>query len=339
MHLKTLLPALLASSAVALPRIEKLARADAPSPTPSLIIHTTDGGEQSDGDQMFKPSADDEEICGMEFNEGDSEVVADTWEGSGAETFLYEFLEENGEEDWVGNMFRATVADGEQGGSTYDCTNFPAEGSCTCPGHNLCVEYTPVSMFFVHLSICHLYSALIRLHEDMQDHMIVDLANGIKEIVEVFGPPPPPEDNSFILTLLIGGFVSGAALATKHWQVGSPMTAMVGILNIAAGMVAAGEEPETPADFEHDLEKSLGKFYSDFAENLKDAVNAIFGGDFSAFEDMEVNPVDFITDGFAEGKMLDYKLINPAVDAWIDGAKSMIVWHSLTPNHFWQSAL
>lgn len=73
----------------------------------------------------------------------------------------------------------------------------------------------------------------------------------------------------------------------------------------------------------------MGNFYKEFSETLEDTINGVFGGDFSDLEeDMDDDPIDFITDLFAEGKMLDFKLVNPAVDDWIDAARNMIVWHS-----------
>lgn len=219
MHLRTLLPVLLATSAAALPgrkyvREESTPTGSAPEPT-----------------EVYD---DPDDICSLEWNEGDATIARDTWIKSGAQDFLYDFIEEHGEKDWVSNLFRETVGGGSQGGSTYDCTNFPTEGSCTSPGHELCVEYDPPAMFFVHIAISNLYSSFVKLHEALQDSMIEDLATDIKEIVELYGPPPEEEDGMF--ALLIGAFVGAAALAGKTWQFAAPMTGMVSLTNIASGV-------------------------------------------------------------------------------------------------------
>ena len=333
MHLQALLPLLLAASASALPgnviRAETPSSSATPSPTSeppatTTEVPTTTSSEPEPTETELTP----EEKCELPFNEEDLAVVQDTWEKSGAGTFLYDFLTENGVEDWVGNLFQETVGDGNQGGSTYDCTNFPAEGSCTSPGHQLCLEYTPEEMFYVHLSIANLYSAFVTIHEDMQDSMITNLASEIKKVVEIFGPPPP--DNPFIFALLIGAFVGAAALAGPVWMIGAPMTGIVGGLNIASGIQASEEEP-TPMDWENELESSLGDFYSGFSDTLESTIQAIFGGNFDGLEGFDSDPVDFIVEQFDGGKMLDYKLVDPAIDAWSDAVSKMIV--RLLPRH------
>ncbi|KAK2763089.1 hypothetical protein FQN54_009723 [Arachnomyces sp. PD_36] len=321
MRAQTFVPLLLAASASALPgQLENAKRQETPSATPTPS--TTPEPEPTTTSQPEpEPTLPPEEICALPFNDGDSGVIADTWENSGAASFLSDFLTENGVESWVDGIFQETVGNGEQGGSTYDCTNFPAEGKCTSPGHKLCTEYDPVGMFFIHLSISNLYSSFVRIHEGMQDDMIINLASEIKKIVEVFGPPPP--DDPSILTFLIGAFVLGAAMAGPAWTIGAPLTAVVGGLNIAAGAAAQDDQAE-PIDFEHDLELSLGSFYSRYADILEDTVIAIFGGDFSGFENFDSDPVEWVSDQFAEGKMLDHTIVDPQIDEYLDATTELI---------------
>lgn len=332
MRIQTFVPLLLATSVYALPGKDQNAkRVETPTPTPTPTPEeppattTEEPPATTTADEEEPEPTEDlstDEKCGLEFNAGDADIIRDTWKNSGADAFLSDFLDENGAENWVDELFRQTVGGGKQGGSTYNCVNFPAEGSCTSPGHELCTEYEPPEMFFVHLSIANLYSSYIRLHEEMQDSMIVNLASEIKKIVDIFGPPPPEDDSIF--AILIGAFVGAAALAGPVWQIASVATGAVGGLNIAAGVASQSDEEE-PIDFEHDLELSLGSFYSTFADILEDTVKAIFGGKFDDLEGFDSDPVDFIKDQFAEGKMLDHTLVDPAMDEWIDAAINLIV--------------
>lgn len=268
------------------------------------------------------PNLSPEEKCGLPFNDGDAEVSKDTWVNSGAQKFLKEYLEENGVENWIDNLFKDTIAGGEQGGSTYDCTNFPAEGSCTSPGHEHCLDYDPPEMFFVHLSIANLHGSFVRIHEDMQDAMIINLASEIKTITDTFGPPP--SEDSLIFSMLIGVFVAVSAFAGPFAAFAAPATAVVGGLNVAAAVAESDEELE-PIDFEDDLEQSLGEFYKGYAGTLKDTIRGIFGGDFSGFEGYNEDPVEFIMGQFADGKMLDHTLVNPIMDEYIEASVDMLV--------------
>lgn len=330
MHLRALLPLLLAASASALPG-DNVVRDETPVPSPEPTdeppVTTTEAdptttNSEPEPTETDLPDLPPEEKCELPFNAGDLGVVQDTWEKSGAGTFLRDFLSENGVDDWVGNLFQHTVGGGSQGGSTYDCTNFPAEGSCNSPGHQLCLDYTPPEMFYVHLSIANLYSAFVTIHEDMQDSMITNLASEIKKVVDIFGPPPA--EDSFILTLLIGAFVGAAAFAGPAWMIGAPMTGVAGGLNIASGIQASQEGP-TPQDWENELESTLGGIYKGFSDTLESTIKAIFSGNFDGLEGFDSDPVDWIVDQFDGGKMLDYKLVNPAIDAWSDAVRKMIV--------------
>lgn len=262
-----------------------------------------------------------EDICPLPFDEGTQESATDTWDKSGAGDFLRDFLNKNGVEKWVDELFKATV--GNQGGSTYDCTNFPAEGSCTSPGHYLCEQYDPPEMFFVHLSIANCYAGFIRLHEAMQDSISINLASGIKDIVKLYGPPPE-EDDSWIISLLSAGFVGGSLLTATF---ANQLTSIVSVTGMVSSGMDSAEPAETGLDLEHDLESSLGQFYQTFSDNLEETVNAVFGGDFSGLDGFDENPVNWIVDQFAGGKMIDHTMTDPAVDGWIHDSVQMIVRH------------
>lgn len=330
MHLQSFLPLLLITSVSALPGRAHIARQDEtpyPTPDPSEPPATTTEEEPpattttEESEPTDKPDLSTDEKCELPFNDGTIEAETDTWLDSGADRFLREFLEENGVENWVDNLFRTTIGGGKQGGSTYDCNNFPAQNGCTSPGHELCVDYDPPEMFFVHMSISNLYSAFIRIHEELQDAMIVNLASEIKKIVDIFGPPP--KEDPIVFSILIGVFAFAAAFAGPAWQLAGPATGAIGGMNMAAG-TAASKAEDDPIEFEGDLEESLGVFYDKYADVLEDTVGAIFSGDFEGL-DYDGDPIDFIADQFAQGKMMDHTLVNPMMDKWIDVSIDLIV--------------
>ena len=138
-------------------------------------------------------------------------------------------------------------------------------------------------MFYVHLSIANYYSAFIQVHEAMQDSMVTNLASGIKDIVELYGPPAEDDgDLSWVLALLTAGFGGGAALTMTFTR---QLTGLVGALGLASGGMQAADPAETDVDLENNLETWLGEFYDRYSDNLEDTILAIFGGDFSGFDD------------------------------------------------------
>ena len=137
-----------------------------------------------------------------------------TWIASSAATWFLNFLNTNGAKNWSNKFFQAVIANGTQGGSTYDCIDM---GKHQCPGpvNKECKTYTPPPAFYVHIQMGNLYGAYTKLWGAMVEDGIKNLASGIKEIVEEYGTPPKDE-NSGIVDMLVGIMTSLLGLAVER---------------------------------------------------------------------------------------------------------------------------
>lgn len=238
------------------------------------------------------------------------------WEDSGTKEWIGKFIDDKGLDGWSGKLFRETM-EGKNGARV----NCDVLDSTTCTGAEPCQTYDPVEGFYVHQSLHSLYSQFNRMHENMQDEAIDSLTKGIDEVLSVFGPPPEPND--WMYAIIIGSFVGAAAAAGPVWQVAAPMTAMVGVFNIAAGL-AQKNKPETKLDYADDLRNSFGEVYSSYRQALNDTVSAIYTGDFDGI-DVD-DPKGFITDTvLGDGKLLDLGQTNKDMQPLLDSASLMTV--------------
>lgn len=257
--------------------------------------------------------------CDREFNSGDAKDSAKVWEKVGGDKYLDQLLnnDDEGPKDWSNRMFRDAGVGGSSGGTSYDCTRLGLE---SCGATAKCDAYDKPQAFFVHVSITNLYSAFNRMHEALQDTAIFDLAKGIDDIIDTF-TKFNDDRQSDIIGMLIGAFVGGAALAGPFWKVGSPLTFVVGMLNLVNSM----GQP----DYKGDLQHALGQMFKDYSDNLEAGVEGFFKGDFSG-TDITANKdktIKLIKDAFSDGKMLDNQMVNDSVDAWIKSTKKAIVCH------------
>lgn len=272
-------------------------------------------GDAYDGCDPSQHICDMKELCALPFNSDSVEAAADTWTRSGAGTYMQNFLTDSGTDNWVDRMFQATIGGGRQGGSTYQCSSFPSPGLCTTPGHNLCEDYKPPPMFYVHIAIANFYNAFYRIHEALQDDMLSRLTSGVKGVVATFGPPASDVN---ALGILSGSLVFASAFAGPF---GAPFSFFIGMIGVTSN---AMPQPKTPMDFEHNLEKSLGHFYEAFQGSLEDTVKNFFSGSGS--------PVNYVTEKFDDGVLLDNKVLTKAVDIWINGVQVALVCHKTIPS-------
>lgn len=257
-----------------------------------------------------------EETCDMMYNTADPRILKETWENSGAADFLDKFLTDTGVPDWTNHFFRDVF--NTPGGTPFDCV---APRTTQCGAARDCTAYDPHEAFFVHQSIATLYSQYNRVYEAMQDAAVEELGSGIQEIVDAF--VAPPGDSSYLFTILVGAFVSGAALAGPHWQVGAPLTGVVGALNLASGMYAAS--PKSPMDYEKNLSKSLVDFYKGYRDTLDKTVGQIFGGKFDEIDTMKDDPKSWLLGTFERGKLLDQAYASEGTTALLDNVRKLIV--------------
>lgn len=237
------------------------------------------------------------------------------WQTTTAAFYLSQ-LTENGTKGWADKLFHDSGIGGGPTTSSYDCTRLSKD---TCGPTVKCTDYSPNAAYFVHASMVNLNSFFTRMHEKLQDIGIWQLSGGIKEIRDTFGAPP--KDMGGLFSILIGVFVLGAGLSGPVWKVGAPLTAGVGILNLAAG---ADADDENEPDLNDDLEKKFGKLFSNYAAALESAVKMFFSGDFSDSDD-DINGRDLIIDTFKDGTLVENGPVNDAVDDWMDNVNMVIV--------------
>ncbi|EEH19274.2 hypothetical protein PABG_01593 [Paracoccidioides brasiliensis Pb03] len=261
------------------------------------------------------------EICKLPFTGVSQMTLNNTWGKSGAGEFLDKFLKKYGTKNWTNKFFQHTVNMGKHGGSTFNCMSYPGGGPCSTPESSACETYNPPEAFFVHQSLGMLKGALDRIHESIQNFMISALLEDIQNAVDIFGPPE--SENRYIWSLMIGVFVSAVAFTGPVWQIGAPLTGVVGALNLAAGAEAKNAKPVRPADFKKLTEKDVNRFFTSIERALKETVEAVFGGKFESVGEIE-DKVKWIGGIFSEGKMMDNTKLEPAINTYTNAIAAMI---------------
>ncbi|PGG96126.1 hypothetical protein AJ79_09723 [Helicocarpus griseus UAMH5409] len=263
------------------------------------------------------------DVCGIRSNKDNlnSKDLAHIWTKSGAAGFLKNFLKKHGTDEWTEKFFKKTVNGGKQSIATFNCMAFPGGTTCTTPGNGECVKYKPPEAFYVHQQIASLWSAFDQIHEATQTTMVNALLADIQDAVDIFGPPKKKDDG--LWALMIGAFVGGAGLAGPVWQVAAPLTAVVGALNIAAGMDEKSAKPKEPDDFKKLTSKDVKRFFDGINGSLNKTVDAVFGGKFKGVKTPK-DKVKWITDQFAGGKLLDLERVGSDVEKYTAGVAKLV---------------
>lgn len=268
-----------------------------------------------------------QDVCsGFEFSSGDAAKDKDLWDKTGAGKFLGDFLAK-GVTDWSDNFFKQVVAGGTQLGTTHDCGAFPSDGTCNGPDETPCNTYHPPETFYVHLAMHNLYAAFSTMHEKMQDNAIIDIASTSSAITAKYGPLPP-EQSPDLFALLIGV----AVFASLFKEFAAPAGFMIGALNLMAGGSKATPAATDPNTFRAALQDASGKIFKVLADQLEQTVKGIFTGSFttSGGKVDGKDPAQFIADTFADGVLVDKKLVDPMVDKWNQRSASLMVCSNLT---------
>ncbi|KAJ3503350.1 hypothetical protein NM208_g16531 [Fusarium decemcellulare] len=139
---------------------------------------TVDDDDDNDDAEKW-PTSLTNAICGLDFNTTDATALTSRWIQSGAATWLLNFLNEYGAEDWTDDFFMKVF---DLNAPTYDCGSL-LSGNCPGPLNTKCKEYIPPPAYYVHLQIGNLYSALDQIWAGMVTNGIDNLAEQINEIV------------------------------------------------------------------------------------------------------------------------------------------------------------
>lgn len=246
----------------------------------------------------------DVDVCQLPFET--AEEGQSSWDSSGAEEFLSQYITSHGVDGWANHILKDTVSGGLQG-QTFDCENIQEISSCSLPMDRSCETYDPPEAYFVHISIANLNSLLHTLYLTLIDEELDDFVSKAEEIEDAFGSP----EEEGLFAILIGSFVMGAAAAGPMWVAGAPMTAFVGILNVAAGAAANG------GDVTEDLETTIKVTYTRFRDYIEATSKAIMSGDFTALGGHVDDYLAFITDSFSAGQMMVVDKKNLAADTYL----------------------
>lgn len=321
MRINLLLAGLLAGGVTALPKaVTPSSSTPLPTETRDVFIQPVNGAHSDDGDDDNNNSSSSTQLpmaCNLPF--GDAEEGKDAWKSSGAGDFLADYLEDHGVEGWANDFLKDTVKGGLNG-PTFDCSNIQEISSCSLPQERSCGTYDPAEAYFVHISIANLNSLFHTLYLTLIDQELDDFVSRATDIEDEFGNP----DTEGLFPMLIGSFVLGAAATGPFWVLGAPMTAMVAVLNLAAGVV------ESQGDVTESLEKTIEITYTRFRDSLEATAEAITSGDFDDLEGVD-DTTEFILDAFGDGEMMVVDQKNLSVDKYLDSFSKFLVSSRFLP--------
>ncbi|THC96194.1 hypothetical protein EYZ11_004313 [Aspergillus tanneri] len=218
----------------------------------------------------------------MKYEISDKVTPADTWKTSNAERFLWDFLVNNGTEDWASQITQQTIGSSE-GGS---------------------------KMYFIQISMARCFGMFLQMHEAMQDYAIEQLSSGIKGIVSDLGTP---KVDSSIVPLLLGVMATASSFAPTLWFVGSPLAFASGLFSSMSALMSANPPELSTNDA---LEEQLGKVFGPAQKHLEESIKTIFNGKPLFHWDGDYGIKRHIADTFADGKFLDKNIVNKAVESW-----------------------
>ena len=274
--------------------------------------------------------ADRDKICKYDFASTDDNVLLDTWVNTGASKWFLSFLNGKGPDKWTDNFFQFVIADGTQGGSTFDCDHF-GSSNCAGPGGTKCVTYTPPMAFYVHIQMANLYSAYNQMYYAWVKQSIEQLSRGIKDIVATWGTPPP-EDNSMFLNMLVGILTSLAGLAGGLGGVlkeaTDPLTFMAGgFAQLAADAGGDWGDIVDPDVLNDKLEEAWGGIFSGVTTAMFDYIGNFFDGVLPKELEGKTNAVDWVWGTFVNGNFLSKDKVDDLVDMYMRNTQDK--WVSL----------
>lgn len=218
---------------------------------------------------------DTDKICGYDFDSKDIDTVHKAWKDSGAAAWWKDFIDTNGPDDWSNKFFAEVMADGKQGGSTFDCTDFTL-GNCPGPEGKACATYNPPESFYVHIQMGNVFDAFEKLWMSTVEHAVEQLSSGIKKIVADFGTPPK-EHNGDFLNMLVGILTSMAGFGVLSPAISGPTTAMAGIFATMSSSMS-WDEKVSPDTLNDKLESAYGEMFKKVMKSSQDYVEGLFRG-------------------------------------------------------------
>ena len=292
-----------------------------------------------------KPKAhkSDSEICEMRFNHGNTDEDEKTWNDSGAKDVLEQFLKVNGVKDWSNNFLTKYAADGEQGGTQYDCTSM---WKTTCGPAAECHSYKPVSAFFVHTQMSNLFAAFQMLYSRLVYDAVAAISTDIHEIVKQWGTPPKSQNDEILSGFLsalssltgIGSVAESAGVEKGLGPFGAPISVFSAVIG---GIQSTESEPADPADLEREIQDAYGQMFKTAVKNINSTVDNIFMGypknkreerRASASEIVgivkgKINDVEAstISSFFDNGKWLDNEITNKAMEIYAKNMENKMV--------------
>jgi chitinase len=267
---------------------------------------------------------DADRICGYKFDSKDPDVVRKSWKDSGAADWWEDFIYDTGAEDWSNKFFQEVMADGKQGGSTFDCTEFIL-GNCPGPGTKACNTYHPPEAFYMHIQIGNLFDAFEKIWMDTVEQAIKELSKGIKQIVKDYGTPPTDSNGAF-LNMLVGILTSLAGFGVTSPMIAGPTTALAGMF-ASMGSGIAWDEQVTPDTLNDKLESAYGEMFETVMKKSQDFIEKLFRGDvLSNWSGGGVPKVraQYVYNFFKDADWLSKEITTPAVKNYI--AKAQKKW-------------
>jgi hypothetical protein len=245
-------------------------------------------------------------------------VVHKTWKDSGAADWWKKWIHDNGAKDWSDKFFQQVIADGEQGGSTFDCTAL-SSSNCPGPAAKSCRTYTPPQAFYMHLQIGNLFDGFNAFWMETVEDAIGQLSSGIKAIVSEYGTPPQ-EENSDFLNMLIGILTSLAGFGAAKPLLTGTMTSFAGIFT-AMGAGTSWEETVSPETLNDKLEIAYGNMFNNVMNSTKGFVGHIFGGvPPKGWSDDKMT--EYVYDFFKDADWLSKDITKPAMKTYIEQVHS-----------------
>ncbi|KAF4968093.1 hypothetical protein FSARC_4454 [Fusarium sarcochroum] len=256
-------------------------------------------------------------ICGYNFSSTDIDVIHKSWKDSGASDWWKKWIEDTGAEGWSNKFFQQVIADGTQGGSTYDCINFGPD-KCPGPEGNACKTYSPPEAFYMHIQMANFFDVFVTIWMETLEHAIVQLSSGIKKIVADYGTPPKEENGDF-LNMLVGILTSLAGFGAAKPLFAGTTTAMAGIFaSMSAG--AGWQETVSPDGLNDKLEIAYGEMFQKVMNQTENFVEHIFRGKLLWTCTGGGCPTvtrDWVYSFFKDGDWLSSGITTPAVEQYI----------------------
>ncbi|KAF5001515.1 hypothetical protein FGRMN_986 [Fusarium graminum] len=258
---------------------------------------------------------DSGKICKWTFDSEDQDKTSEAWTKSGAAKWFKEWFSKNKAKNWTDSFFKAVIAGGSQGGSTFDCKDLGST-TCTGPGTTPCSSYTPPEAFYVHVQIANMFSGFHKIWTKTINFSIQQLSGGIKDIVDKYGEPRS-DDRALILNMLVGILTSGAGLGASSTAISGSLTFFSGAIAQAAANSGSFSQQVSKEDLNDDLENAYGKAFTAVLNATNGYVESVLSGAVpSTIKDTSAE--DWVLSNFDQGQWLSEPYVTKAMKTYVE---------------------